>query len=67
MLSDGNLLCICSLPLRRLNAPYGAPRFLTLVEAIGPLLGQIVLMHLMVLRTFCPSDIYADNIKYLTA
>ena len=28
---------------------------------------KAVLMHLMVLRAFCPSDIYADNIKYLTS
>ena len=26
-----------------------------------------VLMHLMALRAFWPSDIYADNIKYLTS
>ena len=65
-------LTISSGVLRRLttcslNALYGAPAFQLTPDADVVISTPRVLMHLMVLRAFWPSDIYADNIKYLTS
>ena len=51
MLSDTVVLCSITKLVTGLNAPYGAPCFLTVVHGIR-VDGFRVLMHLMALRAF---------------